>query len=659
MTGIIHLDFETYSECDLKACGMYRYAEDLSTEILCLSYAFDEEEPELWTPYDPEPARLFKKLRKSSCRFAGLNVSFELLIWEHVARELHGWPRLDTNKAIDVAAIAAMHALPRSLAGLSEVLDLKHKKDKAGEALIRLLCKPRKPTKKDKRTRVTPEDSPEKFTELYEYCKQDVRAEREVFELLGELPRDEQELWLLDNKINGRGVLLDQAAVKGAIAIHTDTIEELNAEAAELSGGAFETTNQRQAVMDWSGSRGFKLDSYTIDYLRAVIKGDKCPPEVKRILQVREMSSRTSVKKFYAMDRSVCSDGTIKGMLLYHGATTGRWTGKLVQLHSMTRPTIPEEDITLAIEVIKEGDHSWLSTMFGGDPLDTMTSCIRGCLLPNKGKKLYAGDFSNVEGRVLMWHAEDQQGLGVFREDRDLYLEMASSIYDMSYEELACEYKGGQDDKRRVGKLAILGLGYSMGADKFQATSKEKGVDFSTKFAQHTVDSYRNKFKSVTRFWKKLESAAGRAILEPGKPFSANKVSYCVEGMFLVARLPSGRKLFYASPMIVKLETPWGGTKDTITYMVSKKGKWMRTKTFGGKMAENVCQASSRDLLVNAMLLTEKAGYETVFTVHDEIVSEHACGSEKEFKELMVTLPAWAEGAPIEADTWCGERYKK
>lgn len=647
---MIHLDYETFSACDLRKSGMYRYAEDKTTEPLCLSYAFDDEEPELWTPYQDEPSRLFKALRRG-VKYAGHNVSFEILIWLQVCTRLYGWPRIDPNKAVDTAAACAMHSLPRSLEGACLALNLTQQKDTKGSKLIQKLCKPRKPSAKNAATRWTPETAPQDFEDLYSYCKQDVRSERELHSVLGELPAKEQRVWQLDREINNRGVGVDLEAIRNAIKIVDIAKKRSDHEASEIAGGAFASTNQREAVMRWAEQRGYTLLDYTADYIAEAVKDPDCPPDVKRVLEIRRSVSRTSTRKFHAILRSVCEDGSVKGTQLYHGAGTGRWAGRIIQPHNFPRPTLTEDEIDTMLDLVRECNYE-LSEILFGDVISALVSCIRGVIVPKSGF-FNAGDFSNVESRVLLWCADDQDGLRLFTSGLDLYKDMATVIFAISYEEV-------DSHQRRIGKLAILGLGYGMGVDKFILTAKEQaGLGLDKAFADKVVSAYREKYYLVVEWWGKLNKAAMQAVTYPGKRFKAGPVSFIYGDNFLKMRLPSGRNLFYPFPEIRMASTPWGRDRATLTYMVEEKKHWRRAKTFGGKLAENAVQAISRDLLVEAMFRVEEGGFPIAFTVHDEIVSEKSEHDSEKLKELMNVLPEWAEGMPITCDTWSGQRFRK
>lgn len=650
MADVLHADFETFSEVDIKKCGNYRYAQDPSTEILCLSLALNDEEPWIWIPGEDDSE--IKHLLKHTDIVAAHNATFEKNIIDYVGSKHHGWPRVPWERLIDTAAIAAYRGYPRSLDGVAKALGLIEQKDPRGAQLIRKLCKPRKPTKHNPATRWTPETAPEDFSDLYDYCIQDVRTERAVHHALGELPEPEQRIWVRDGQMNERGVPINTTALHGAIRAVKETSVML--ESAAVRGKPFETLGQREKVMGWCSTRGYPLADYTADTLEHAVNDPECPAIVREVLKARSQTSRTSTKKFAAMLRSLCEDGTIKGAFLYYGAHTGRWAGRLIQGQNLPRPTITDLAIDIAIGMLEIGLSGRQLAVLFEDVMDTLVSCIRGLIIPPEGQQFYCADYSNVEGRVLFCSADDQTGLEVFRNKEDLYKVMAMAIYNIMLHEV-------DSDQRRMGKLAILGLGYQMGAPKFIATAAEQGVHLSKDFATEVVEAYRGKFDRVPKLWSDCERAAKQAIQNPGRSYQAGVVKYMLKGSTLLCRLPSGRLMHYPKAVVRSMPAPWGGKKDTICYMTEKKRKWVVTKTFGGKLVENIVQAISRDLLVHAHHKVEDKGYRVHMTVHDELVTARktGTGSVDELIELMTQLPSWAAGWPIEASGWEGFRFQK
>lgn len=292
--------------------------------------------------------------------------------------------------------------------------------------------------------------------------------------------------------------------------------------------------------------------------------------------------------------------------------------------------------------------------MMYDDVMDTLSMCIRGVFIPSEGKSFYGGDYSSIEARVLLWLADSKGHLDMFRKGKDLYVELAKAIFDVDKVTA---------DQRFLGKTGVLGCGFGMGWEKFIGTCAQWGVEISEELAKTVVKVYRDKNTKVVKLWATQEQAAMQAI-RTNKVVQAGKVSWGMHEGFLFCLLPSGRPIAYYHPMIEPMETPWGQMKETITYMSSstEPGKargWRRTKTYGGKLVENITQAVARDVMAEAMLRSEDAGYEVVLSVHDELLTEKEDGSVEEFENIMKVLPEWAEGLPVDVEGWEGKRYLK
>lgn len=656
---VLHFDYETFSEVNLKQVGAHVYARHPSTRIICVAWALGDDDVQLIREGDdPRP---FIRALKHADHYAGHNVNFEYLITKHVAPRQWGVsvPPIKPSRLICTAAISSYRGLPRSLEHAAAAANVGEHKDPRGQKLINKLCKPRRPSLKNPDERWTPETAPKDFDDFYEYCKQDVRTERALHSRLGDLPVSEYYVWQRDFRMNHRGIPINVRMLKRAIKCRDIIVAEL--ERAALKGKPFQTLGQRAVVMQWCEDNGYPLPDYTAPTLEASVNDPDCPPVVRQVLRARQQCSRTSLKKFDAMLRALCPDNTVKGCHVYHGAHTGRWAGALIQPQNLPRPTISEAEITKAFKLLGQG--KYLKFLEYDDPTGVLVSCIRGLIQPEEGLRMFASDFSNVEGRVLFAVAGDRAGLRVFRSGLDLYIDMASKIFNTTYDRIYDEYVGGNDYKRRVGKLAILGLGYQMGWEKFQATSAEKGVHFDEDFARAVVEAYRAAYPQVQQLWKDCEDAAKNAVVNPGTTFKVNEyLSYKVSGSTLLCQLPSRRRIHYPFPKIEDRKTPWGGRKPTLTYMTYEKGQFRRVKTFGGSLVENAIQGACRDLLTNAEEYTTASGYDTRMTVHDELVmtTDRPDASCEEVTHCMVGhLPEYARRWPIEAKTWEGPRFRK
>ena len=337
------------------------------------------------------------------------------------------------------------------------------------------------------------------------------------------------------------------------------------------------------------------------------------------------------------------ADERLRGMFMYHGAGTGRWTGRIVQLQNLPRGTFP--DVDWAIELFRNHDLDMLS-MFYGDVTPAAATCLRGMLIPAEGHDFVCADYSSIEGRVLAWLAGEESALDVYRSGRDPYKVAAAAIYHTSYDEVT-------KAQRQRGKVAELACGYQGSVNAFNAMAVNYGVNLPEDEVREIVGKWRDSRPVTVRFWYSLEKACTRAVEEPGSVWTCGKIRFKVSDGFLKMRLPSGRVLWYASPRIALKEMSWGEQKAVVAFdgVDSKTRKWGQQYLYGGLLAENATQATARDLLVNGMFAVEAAGYPIVLHVHDELVAE--------VEKLMCRLPDWGKDIPVKAEGWRGKRYKK
>lgn len=644
----VSIDFETYSLCDIKKTGAWRYAQDPSTEVLCLAISVNGAEPRIWLPGEPFPAEL-----AAADEIRAWNAAFEVAIWHYVCTRLYGWPAVPIDRFVDSMAVAASFAFPMKLADAAKALGTEIQKDTAGTRLLNKFSKPRKPTKTNASTRIRPQDDPEDFDLLCAYCRTDVKTEQAV---VGRLPRQhlsaaEQSVWLMDLKANMRGILVDVPMVEYIIARAEEHGAALEDECAKITGGF--TSGQRDAILTWAAQVGDPLNGYTADDVKEALK-TVSHPGVRRVLEIRQSLSKTSVKKFPAIRACVGFDGRIRGMTAYHGATTGRFAGRLVQLQNLPRGNVKKaEKLAKYVTALSLQDMACLAD----DPMELFSSLVRSSLIPSPGKQLFVADYANIEGRVLAWMAGQEDLVRQFAEGDDVYKHMAAAIYKTTYDQVT-------DDQRQVGKQAVLGCGYGMGWAKFITTCEEKaGITIPEPLAKATIDAYRTKNDCIPGMWYGVEKAAKAAVKAPGSVHRANMCVFKVEGQYLFIKLPSGRCLSYYQPRMRSKPTPWGGEGEEITHMGKDAftGQWTRMGTYGGKLVENIVQAVARDILVYGMRCIAAAGYDLLTTVHDEIIAERAIGqgSVHEFETLMASLQPWADGCPVKAEGWSGVRYRK
>jgi DNA polymerase bacteriophage-type len=679
------IDFETFSHQDVREVGAFRYAEDETTEILCMGWKFvsgpHAGKEGMWFPSQPLPQEILDHIAAGFVMEAH-NCAFERAVWHFKMTKLMGLPM--ANKWADTMAVCAYRSLPLGLDKVGDVIDLPLKKDKNGKSLLSKLSQPRKPTKKNPETR---NKDPELLFELYDYCLGDVRSEESLGIAIGDLPADEYSVWALDQRINTRGVMVDMPAVLGALTIVDKLTTRLEAELVAITGGAVQTAGQRDKLIEWCAANGLSslpnLQAGTVEDMLAM---DWIPENVRRALEIRQQLSKASAKKLLKFRDCANLDMRIRGLLQYHGAGTGRWAGRLVQPQNFPRGSVKVkgmkggEVMELLIEVIKTGNPDLLELHFG-DPMAAVASALRGMFVAAPGKVFYVADFSAIEARVVMWLAGQIDALDAFHKydnklGPDIYCVMAAKIY------LRAIDKDKDPDERQLGKITILGCGYQMSGARLQEQARDAyGVEIDLETANKLVAIFRSTYDKVPALWRGLEDAAIQAVVRQGKTeyVSPNGVKIGFEfvqdkaGRWLAMILPNKRKLWYFNP---------GTEMKTITYLDKetgdpktfekrslyyegrdnkKGGGWGRVYSYGGMLTENAVQAISRDLMVAAMFRCEKANFPVVLSVHDELVSEAPDGREvKEFEAIVAgPVPEWAAGCPVSAEGWKGKRYRK
>ncbi len=649
------IDFETRSPVDLKRSGAWLYARHPQTEILCLSFKRDRQRSRIWIPeYFSKTGTEIPELLALSIAegdiFEAHNAFFERVIWRFIAQARWGWPELPPERWADTAAIAATHALPRSLDGVSRALSLTETKDMTGHRVMMKLSKPRKPSKYNKaRYHAKPKD----FETLYRYCIKDTRTAAEVSGTLSPLSAIQRETWELDQRINWRGVYCDREGVEGALKILSQLKQNSNERIRELTNGEIETIGQVKRIVEFCNELGLSITSIAKDKVKTALDLPHLDPIVREILELRQSAARSSTEKYKAMLERMDTDNRIRELIMYHGASTGRWTGKGIQIQNFPQGSIKDQDeIAVAIAAIKSGDPRVLSLLYS-DPMDTLSSCLRGMLCAQPGSRFICADYSGIEARFLMWLVGETEAVEMFRSGSDIYKALASVVFSKPIEEI-------EHNERELGKRGILGCGYQMAWKKFQVTCQVMyGITVSDSMAKRVVNAYRKKYSRVPRFWYAIEASAIKAVLRKGKRIDCGKVSCQYRDGFLWIRLPSGRELAYYDPKITdhpKFDKP------QLTYMgVSAQSyKWERQNSYGGKLTENIVQGSCFDVLAGAMLNLD-IEYPIVLTVHDEIVSEvpERRGSLNEFCDIMATVPKWAEGLPLNVEGWEGLRFRK
>lgn len=644
MAQLMAIDIETYSDISLPDCGVHRYVASEQFEILLFAYSIDEGEIRVIDLASGEkmPEEVMDLLMDDSVVKTAFNAAFE---------------RTCINRYFGIclppevwrctAVQSAILALPLSLEGVGEALSLDKKKMSEGKELIRFFCMPCKATKANGgRTRNLPSDAPEKWEQFKTYCKRDVDVEMQIRKKLKNypIPDREQVLYCMDQRINDRGIRVDIQMVGQAIACDLLYKEAAAKRAYELSG--LENPNSVSQLKGWLSNKGIEVDSLAKDTVTELV--GKTEGEVSELLKIRLAMSKTSVKKYEAIERAVC-DGRVHGLLQFYGANrTGRWAGRLVQIHNL--PQNHMEDLELARSLVKEGRFDLVELLYPSTP-EVLSELIRTAFVAKPGCRFIISDFSAIEARVLAWMSGEAWRLRVFSTHGKIYEASASAMFGVPIEEI-----GKTSPLRQKGKIAELALGYggsvgalvSMGATKM-GLSEEELPDL--------VSQWRLANPHITEFWWKVDAAAFKAVKERCT-VQMDRLLFEYRGGILFIHLPSGRKLSYVKP---RLELNRFG-REGITYEgVGESKKWTRIETYGPKMVENIVQAVSRDILAEAMLRLEKAGFDIVMHVHDEVVLEvpEGVSSVEEVNELMAVNPSWTMGLPLKAAGFESAFYKK
>ncbi len=741
----ITIDFESRSACDI-GLGAWLYSLHPTTEIMCLAYKIGDAPTRLWHPayphlgiaQSPDPVDLIQAI-EDGWLVEAHNRFFEYAMWEHQLRK--NWPQFPEIAECQwrcSAAKAAYHSLPRALEGAVAALGLPISKDMEGAKVMKMLCKPKKMLKRDRKPLIDagwpPEqidatifwhESVELFERLWAYCIVDVDAEHGFSEFLPDLPPEELRIWQMDQKMNQRGIRCDLELVKAAIHLRNNEVATLTAELQDITSGAVEKGTSRAKFKDWMQVNGVDLpdtQGATLDEFLPNLKGQLLmefmerkglQPHTHRALQIIREVNRSSTAKFDAMlERVDLRDWRLRDNLMYHGAGTGRWTGKGVQVHNFPRGVLGIKDVDLLAEVVTTMDRQLIRALYG-EPMVVLSDALRSALTASEGRDLIVADYAAIEARVVFWLAGDDTALDVFRSGEDIYCDMATGVYGFKVT------KKANPNERQFGKQGILGLGFEMGFVTFLLTCRKYDIRFEESMVRrivdnaaynrhivsiekylkgdkrrvarlieagedpdkimhelvlmkHTVDTYRARYPEVTQMWRDQETAAIAAIRTPGRVVEAarGRNTWVVEDDFLKTYLPSGRPLHYYDPRLVKKKTPWKNAdgspvfKAAITFMgvdpLSKK--WVRMDTYGGSLVENITQATARDLMAGAMVKADDEGtYDVIMSVHDELVCEvdRDKGDVTEFEELMSWTPGWAHGCPVEAEGWRGFRYRK
>lgn len=668
----LHIDFETRSVVDLRKFGLFVYSRHPTTEAICMAWAFDDEAPACWRVGQPLPERVREHVKAGGLVVAH-NASFEHAIWNRVMVLKYRWPVLRLSQLDCTMARAYAMALPGALKNLAWALGIGSQKDMGGHALMMKMCKPRKFEQND--TVPIWWDDEDKIQRLMNYCIQDVIVERECDNQIVQLRPRERELWLLDQRINNRGIAVDRPAIEATRKLVTKTMRRMDREMKIASGGAMTKVSEAKKTLAWCKGRGVEIDTLKKNEIKEFLEDPELPYEVREVLEIRSKSAKISVTKLETMMDWSLADGRLYGQFQWHGASTGRSAGRGVQLHNLPRPEEewkkPEfqhrliTDITAGV-IDEEFIEEW-----HGPFMRVISSCVRAYLIADNGMELIGADLKNIESVVLAWLAGAEWKLKAFRENffdggPGMYEITAGGILGKPFDQVT------PWERQVWGKVSELSLGFGGGKGAYQSMAVNYGVTLEDEQAEEVKLGWREANPEIKSYWYAAEKAAINALKYPGtKQFigpPGRQVCFRMAGAHLWLQIPSGRCLCYPFAELRPVKTPWGEEKILPTFMSTDsrvgsktKGKYVRLSSYGGKLAENITQAVARDILMYGLLRVEKAGYPVVLHVHDEGVSEVPLGfgDLKEYEAMMAEGEDWTTGMPLKADGFKGKRYRK
>lgn len=644
---LLMIDIETYSSADLTKVGLYRYVDDPTFTILLFSYKLNDEDVVTYDLTKEDlPEKIINAIKSPKIIKEAWNAQFERVC---LSKYLKIGGYLDPAQWRDTMVKATELGLPASLKQAANYLSVEQIKDPRGARLITYFSKPAKPTKANgMRTRNLPEDAPEDWEIYKSYNAQDVRTEFAIAQQINSIPISEHEweFWALDQKINDRGVAIDNKLASGAV----DMVEHDNAVNEQKFKNLTGVVNPHSLlqVKKWLENEGYPFKTLGKEIVKDRIANGTLPNKVVNALQLKLSFSNSSTKKYLMMKNARCSDGRMHGLLQFYGASrTGRWAGRLLQVQNLPRNYLP--DLDLARNLVKNEKLGDIELLYGNVP-DVLKQLIRTALIASEGNRFIVCDFSAIEARVIAWYAGEQETLRVFRTTGKIYEATASRMFHIPIEKI---------DKatRQKGKIATLALGYqgSVGAMKAMGALK---MGIKEEELPDIVDKWRKANKKIVKFWYDCENAVKKVLGEGGTVKLQKGLKFFKARGFLFIALPSGRRLAYANPRLKKIND----YQMRIEYDgQGNKVGFTRLETYGGKIVENIVQATARDLLADAILNVETAGYPVVFHIHDEIIADvpKNFGSLEEMRELMCKPVAWARGLPLDAAGFENPYYMK
>jgi DNA polymerase len=654
---VLHRDCETRGPVLLKTAGVHRYAADPNTEVLCVAYAVDDGPVKLWVPGDPVPPEFIEAAHNPRWILAAHGDHFETAVEQHVLAPRYGWPLIGLERHRCTMAMSLAAGLPARLSAVADALELANRKDAAGERLMHQTSKPRRARQDEDPASIYWFEDPDRLNRLYDYCRQDVEVERELHDRLPPLSPSEQALWRLSCEINERGFCVDRKFAEAARKIAQAAAPEIDAELAEITGGDVAKINQIARLLQWLRQQGCtakKLDRKAIE--KQLLNPD-LPPAVQRVLELRLGGAQAATKKIDALLARAGEDDRVRGAFRYHGAATGRWSGEGFQPQNLKRPIV--EDLDAAIAAVSTGDYQHVRELYPR-PLSVIGDCSRSMICAAPGHVLVGADFSSIESRVLAWIAGEDWKLNSYRR-----YDATRDQRDEPYCATACRIFGvppgtytKDSPERAVGKTCDLAFGYMGGLGAWRKFEPDRFTDAEV---EQFKTEWRAAHPKIKNFWYDVDRAAWAAVRSRGQVIRCGSVAFKCDGAFLQLKLPSGRKLFYP---LAKIEIE-DARNQVVVFADNAAGQFKDCRhgngAYGGLWTENIVSGIARDLLAEAMLRIEAAGFPIVLHVHDSITAEVPIGfgDTEKFTQLMTRKPAWALELPIAAQAWIGPRFCK
>ena len=640
----ISIDIETYSGTNLNQTGVYRYADSDDFELLLFGYAIDFGPVKVvdLTQGEKIPSQIIEALDNPDIIKSAFNAQFERVCLSYFVGH-----RLKPAGWHCSRVWSATLGLPLSLRDVGSVLGLPRQKITAGKELVRFFCTPCKPTKANQNcTRNFPYHAPDKWQQFKQYNQRDVEVEMEITKKLERFPvsQNEWENYWMDQDINDRGIRIDQQLVNNAIKCQNVFHDQYLQTAKKVTGLA--NPNSPLQLKDWLRQQGVKTDSLSKVSVAQLLQ--TTTGTVHQVLTLRQLLSKSSVKKYQAMQKAMCQDGRVHGLLQFYGANrTGRWAGRLVQVQNLPRNSMP--DLEEARELVKQGNVPALAMLYDSVP-DVLSQLIRTAFIPSKNHHFYVADFSAVEARVIAWLSNEKWRQKSFAKNEDIYCASASQMFGVPVVK-----HGINGELRQKGKIAELALGYggSIGALKAMGATK---LGLTDDELPPLVQMWRNASPHIVQFWWDVDKAAKECI-KTHLPQTTHGMKFIYRSGCMFLRLRSGRYLCYPQP---KIGINRFGS-ESITFMgINTVKKWDRIETYGAKLVENIVQATSRDLLAGAMRRLETAGNPVVMHIHDEAVIDAPTDRSLDtIVKIMTEVPDWADGLILNAAGFVGGFYKK